>query len=104
MKSVLLLGVACALLALGGCGGAAMYAEDYDQSCTLDDDCAQVYEGDPCDCGTEAAVNTSEADAYNEAWREAQEACFFQRDCATVHGAPQVAYCDNGTCDVKDRY
>jgi hypothetical protein len=53
-----------ALLALAGCGS-DIDANDYDRSCTLDEDCMVIFVGDTCGCSCDtSAINVSDRDAY----------------------------------------
>ncbi len=57
----------CLLLAQCDCGG-AIRATDYDQSCTADEDCVPVADGEKCSierCGCpDTAINVAEQERY----------------------------------------
>ena len=70
-------------------------ADDYDRSCSQDDDCMVIFTGPVCDCNCDrAAINKSEREAYFED-REGP-------DCGVACGACQAAdaICQGGTCEV----
>ena len=72
-------------------------ASQWDASCTSDDDCFIVHEGDPCSnciCGG-TAVNVSARDEY-DALRDSQMCTPGPSDCDCAVATD--AWCDAGTC------
>jgi hypothetical protein len=84
-------------------GGAQIRASDFDQSCTGDQDCVAVFEGDvcaPCACANAAIALTARAE-YNDA----RSNLFSSADCVKpdvecdVCPDPPVS-CGQGTCAI----
>lgn len=74
-------------------------ATDYDQSCTTDEDCVAVFEGDVCDeckCANATVSKAAQMD-YNLAFTMNQ--CGSPPPCAADCALP-VPTCQNGTCSL----
>ena len=76
---------------------------EYDQTCTVDEDCTAVFVGDVCGCDcTRDGINVADAEAYNSVRDEIFLACDSDEvmECMTC---PEVQpSCDAGTCVVAD--
>ena len=85
---------------LGACGPQEIRASDFDQTCSVDDDCTLVFEGDPCDCGSAAAISKSVAEEYKTQWHDAQDACLIEQNCAAfeIGSTTDRGVCEDGTC------
>lgn len=97
MKLLRLLAVATFSLSLARCDcGGDIRAEDYDQSCDVDEDCAAVADGNKCDTG----INAEELERFQRDLD--QIPCVrnplggVQCSCIYVEAA-----CDEGTCGVR---
>jgi hypothetical protein len=105
LVQMLMVGLLCTTAT--GClfgGDTVLDADDYDRSCTTNDDCAIVYgDGDVCRCPDAVAIRASEVDEF-----EADYDRKFSR-CRAVPGCPAppyqpVAECNAGTCEVREVY
>jgi hypothetical protein len=81
---------------------APISAKDFPQTCTVDDDCALIAEGDvctPCKCAT-AAISKSALASYESTLRERQALCTVSAAdaCAPCKALPPR--CNAGTCGV----
>ena len=74
----------------------------FDNSCTVDDDCISIFNGDLCGCNcASVAINVSEEDAWNELYNEAKANCDSEQipDCFAC--PPTESICENNTCIVQ---
>ena len=82
-------------------GGGEIRASDFDQSCTGDQDCVAIYQGNactPCACPN-AAIAVADRQAYNDTRASFQ--CPQNEDIVCdACSAPLVA-CTAGTCAIK---
>ena len=88
-------------LALGLAGCAAdttIDAEDYDESCSTDADCTNVFVGDVCGCGcTTAPISVAEIERYAADQRAKMSACEEVLTCEACADDPPPI-CKQGTC------
>jgi hypothetical protein len=93
---------------------AEVWAADFDQSCTSDDDCVLVTEGNYCDClvCTNAAIADSDQAEFQEAATSARNSCSeVETACGSLDEARSrqalscayvIAVCEQGTCVPSD--
>lgn len=87
-----------------GCGEKEETSVDisqFDNTCTVDEDCMSVFTGSVCgcDCST-AGINISESQAFDIAYQAAYESCDEVFECFMC---PDVeAFCDEGTCHTRE--
>lgn len=76
---------------------------EYDQTCTVDEDCTAVFVGDVCGCDcTRDGINVADAEAYNSVRDEIFLACDSD-EVMECMACPEVQIsCDAGTCVVAD--
>ena len=77
-------------------------ASQFDNSCTVDEDCMSVFNGDLCGCNcASVGINVSEADAWNEAYNDAMANCASEEipDCFAC--PPTESVCENQICTVQ---
>ena len=86
----------------GPLGSTTIDTSDYDQSCSTNDDCAVVDDGDACEvcsCGN-ASVNVSAEDAFRARYDELRGTCgpmpAIAGDCERA-----IAYRAGSTCQVR---
>jgi len=99
MKTVILLGLISLTIA---CTPPPPDPADFDNSCTVVDDCVPVYAGDPCQ-QCQCANATVTDNAYDE-WQEAQVEPFCMDDLLgygveCLCAAP-VLVCNDGQCAI----
>ena len=77
-----------------------VWADQFDQSCSNDDQCVPVLVGDVCSCGCETgAVNKEMATSFQKARKRAAKNCSELPECDTCE-AP-TAVCKSGTCVIE---
>jgi hypothetical protein len=88
------------LLALAaGCGAVtSISAESYNQSCSVEADCVEIFVGDVCSCRCDyAAINRSDLSRYQA--DRARITCLEQKLCGPCQSA--AATCTAGRCVIK---
>lgn len=76
-------------------------ASDFDQSCSIDDDCILIHEGDPCECHVcpDAAISRSAQTDHQDAIAAAM--CT-EASCPAIACADEfLPHCTDGTCDLR---
>ena len=77
-----------------------VWADQFDQSCSSDDQCVPVLVGDVCSCGCQTgAVNKEMATSFQKARKRAAKNCSELPECDTCE-AP-TAVCKSGTCVIE---
>tara|TARA_B100000683_G_C12404622_1_gene521151 strand:- start:205 stop:510 length:306 start_codon:yes stop_codon:yes gene_type:complete len=74
----------------------------FDQSCSIDEDCILVFEGDVCDCPcTYVGINAAEQRPWTEYYNGLYSLCDQEMipDCAPCE--PMVAVCIEGVCQAQ---
>ena len=93
-----------ALLLFVSCGERTSTTVDltqFEQSCSVNDDCAVVFTGDTCNCSCETTgINVSEMEDYNLAWDESFAGCDEVLECVACPNSE--AFCDEGTCSARE--
>lgn len=88
-----------AALALAACAGTTMSAQGYDATCSVDNDCVAVFEGDVCGCSCEtAALRRPAAAQYSKDSAEKAKSCGSRLDCVACPSS--TVACVAGTCKV----
>lgn len=91
------------LMWLAACDRPAPQSEDYDQTCSVAEDCAVVFNNPNscgCSCGTYDAINESELDDWNDAFdtftqrQRCRDTCLMECSYAEEYEAT----CDAGVC------
>lgn len=74
---------------------------EYDQTCTVDEDCTTVFVGAICGCDCSMdGINVADAEAYYSEYDERFAECEEVMECMTCPDV-EVA-CDAGTCVVAE--
>lgn len=86
---------------LAGCSSrnASISVDDYKRSCSTDDECVVVQEGDVCGCGESAGMHQSAQREFSQDKEEKRQTCSSTTACGA--GRPLVvakARCKQGTC------
>lgn len=95
----------CLPLLLAACGERReLSVEDYDQTCTKDDECVTVLVGEPCECSCDtAAINTGSLDEYTADATRIKSDCAVKAakcaECPDLSGA----ICAAGKCAVENK-
>ena len=87
---------------LTGCGLAGeptMSADNYDRSCSADEECALVYEGNICLCGQPAAISQEALDRWEGVLDRKRGRCQGVAKCEPDFAE---AACQSGTCRAVD--
>jgi hypothetical protein len=93
------------LMALGGCGPEhRIAASEFPRGCSVDSDCAAVYEGMLTCCGggcPNAAINQTSLSAYEAAASSRTPTCSPAPPCASISlmNCPGTVRCVSGTCN-----
>jgi hypothetical protein len=98
--------ILCAAPLFIACGPKEIYAKDYDQTCESTEDCALVFEGDPCTCGDETAVNAAAKEEYKRDWDAAQRFCGLRDNCDAINVTDDITTdvgCSDGICQAFDK-
>ena len=91
------------LLALCACGGTEINSGSYDRACTVDANCAPVFQGDacaPCRCSN-AAVNSSQVARYESDLLNLRTRCGPIPEVACGPCLPRRGLCIGSTCSAR---
>lgn len=95
----------CLPILLAGCGQRhELRVQDYDQSCSKDEDCKTVLVGDLCECSCDtAAINNGAVDDYTGDVTELKAECV--EKAAKCAECPDLAgsICVAGKCQVEGK-
>lgn len=97
------LGLLPAALAFAACDAQdqAIHADDYNQHCAQDSDCAPIIEGPisccQSDCNDNAAINTADLSRYEDDRTNRSPSCDGKL-CPNIACAPGQAFCIHGRC------
>lgn len=88
--------------ALAACASTTMRTADYDQSCTRDADCVDVFEGNLCTmCCNINTINKQEEARYDRDLERARAACGKRIiQCHPCSGSPVA--CQRGRCVIAE--
>ena len=77
-------------------------ASQFDNRCTLDEDCMSVVDGNICGCNCNfVGINVSEADAWNESYNDVKANCK-QEEIPDCFACPPIEnVCENQVCTVQ---
>ena len=77
-------------------------ATQYDQTCSVDEDCMSVFTGNVCGCNcTSIGINVADIESYNAERDELYNQCAEDEIFECMACPNTEAYCEEGTCKVQ---
>jgi len=92
--ALLLVVLACSV----ACTPPQIDADDYDRSCTTEDDCTVVFEGAVCECSELAAISRSDKERFENDRRDKKKRCSGDASSCEVDYVESAIRCIDGTC------